>query len=80
MRIYTEDSLLNFEFWSGGKDTSKYLTDGEILEIENYLESEYPDGMSETEINDFFWFDDDFIAELLGYSDFDELMSRNEDI
>ena len=54
MKIYTEKSLNNFDFWSGAKDTVKYLTEDEVNQIENILEDCFPDGMSETEINDFF--------------------------
>ena len=76
MKIYIEKSLSNFEFWSGAKDTIKYLTDEELDTIESILEDWYPDGMSETEINDFFWFEEDTIAEWLGYNDFEEIMNR----
>lgn len=78
MKIYTENSLTNFEFWSGAKDTVKYLTDEELDTIENILEEMYPDGVDETTINDIFWFEDDWIAEMLGYNDFEEIMNREE--
>lgn len=77
MRIYTEQSLKNFDFWSGAKDTVKYLTVEELDTIEEMLEELYPEGMDETEINDFFWFDDDTIAEWLGYNNFEEIMERD---
>ena len=35
MKIYSEKSLKDFEFWSGAKDTVKYLTEDEINLIEN---------------------------------------------
>ena len=35
--------------------------------------------MSDTELNDFIWFEDDTIAEWLGYNDFDEIMNRSEE-
>lgn len=77
MKIYSETSLKNFQFWSGAKDVVKFLTDAELDYLESILESEiFPDGASETEINDFFWFEDDTIAEFLGYSDFGEIMNR----
>lgn len=79
MKIYKEDSLRNFDFWSGAVDTVKYLTEEELDRIETILEDAYPDGMDETEINDFFWFEDDTIAEWLGYDDFEELMNRDEE-
>lgn len=74
MKIYTEQSLSNFEFWSGAKDTVKYLNDNDFDTIEAILDEVYPDGMDETTINDLFWFDEDTIAEWLGYSDFEELV------
>lgn len=74
MKIYTEQSLSNFEFWSGAKDTVKYLNDDDFDTIEAMLDEVYPEGMDETTINDFFWFDEDTIAEWLGYSDFEELV------
>ena len=79
MKIYSETSLNNFEFWSGAKDTIKYLTESELDTIESYLEELYPEGMTDTELNDFMWFEDDTIAEWLGYNDFDEIMNRNEE-
>jgi len=79
MRIYKEESLRNFNFWSGAKDTVKYLTEDELETIENMLEEINPDGMSETEINDFFWFEDETIADWLGYNDFEEIMNRDEE-
>lgn len=79
MKIYKEESLSNFEFWSGAVDTVKYLTDDELDKIEEMLEELNPNGMDETDINDFFWFEDDTIAEWLGYEDFEALMKRDEE-
>lgn len=79
MIIKTETTLKNFDFWSGAKDTVKYLTESELETIESYLEELYPEGMTDTELNDFMWFDDDTIAEWLGYNDFDEIMNRSEE-
>jgi len=79
MRFYKEESLTSFEFWSGAKDTVNYLTYDELNTIESILEDNETE-MSETDINDFFWFEDDTIAEWLGYENFEELMKREEDI
>ena len=79
MKIYAEKSLRDFDFWSGARDTVKYLTDDELDQIEAILEDCNPDGMDETEINDFFWFEDDTIADWLGYGDFEELMHRDDE-
>ena len=73
MKIYQDIDLTNFEFWSGAKDNAEMLTDDELYQIQAILEDEYPDGMDETELNDIFWFEDDFIAQCLGYDDYDQL-------
>lgn len=72
MKIYSEKSLRNFEFWSGAKENANELTIAQLDEVENILEDMYPGGMSETEINDLFWFDFDTIKEWLGITDDEE--------
>ena len=68
MKIVSEISLRNFEFWSGAKDHALYLTDDEFDTIEAMLEDCYPEGLTETDVNDLFWFDFDTIwTEWLGY-------------
>lgn len=79
MKIYKEDSLRNFEFWSGARDRVQYLTADELDTIETILEDIYPDGIDETTVNDIFWFEEDTIAEWLGYNDFEEIMNRDKD-
>lgn len=66
MKLYKEESISNFEFWSGAKDNAEKLTDDEFNTIEAILEDTYPDGMSETELNDLFWFDFETVAEWIG--------------
>ena len=66
MTIKTEQSLRNFEFWSGAKANAGLLTDEELDRIEAELEYLYPDGMTDTEINDLFWFDFEWVCEVLG--------------
>lgn len=78
MKIYKEESLRSCRFWSGAMDTAKYLTGNELDTIEEILEELYPDGMDETELNDIFWFEDDMIAEWLGYESFEAIMMREE--
>ncbi|MDR0325076.1 MAG: hypothetical protein LBI19_03150 [Oscillospiraceae bacterium] len=73
MKITTETSLRHFEFWSGAADRVKILTWEQLDTIESILEDLYPDGMDETALNDLFWFDEDTIAEWLGYDSFDEI-------
>ena len=77
MRVYKEvSSAYDFEFWGGAKDTVKYLLDHEVNIIFDHLEMLNPEGMTETEVNDFFWFDRDSIAKWLGYDDFEEIINN----
>ena len=66
MTIKTEQSLRNFEFWSGAKDNAAMMTAEELDSVENELEAMYPEGMTDTEINDLFWFDFEYVCDLIG--------------
>ena len=66
MTIKTEQSLRNFEFWSGAKSNAAMMTAEELDSVENELEAMYPEGMTDTEINDLFWFDFEYVCELIG--------------
>ena len=66
MKVFSEISLVNFEFWSGAKDNAKQLTYQEMEELEFMLEDIFPDGCSDTQLNDLFWFDFNVICEWLG--------------
>lgn len=79
MKIYVELSVRNFEFWSGGKDRASELTDIDWDIIEPNLEELFPDGCSDTELNDFFWFDFNTIAEWLGYRDEEDFCHKRSD-
>ena len=72
MKIYSEKSLRNFEFWSGAKENANELTGAQLDEVETILEDLYPNGMDETQINDLFWFDFDTIKEWLGITEEEE--------
>ena len=71
MRIKTDKSLQHFQFWSGAKELAERLTWEELIEIENQLEELYPNGLDETELNDLFWFDSEFICDLIGQTEED---------
>ena len=79
MKITSEKSLVDFEAWSGAADTKNSLTDEQMRTIESSLEEAYPDGMDETDLNDFLWFDRDTIAEWLGFTDWEHLTGEEED-
>lgn len=73
MKIYKEENLRHFEFWSGAKDGAARLTFEQLDQVENILEDCYPEGMEKTKINDLFWFDFDTVCEWLDIPGEDEL-------
>lgn len=77
MKIISDISLKNFQFWSGGKETAEDLTDEQFDRIECELENNYPDGMTDTELNDLFWFDREYVYKVAGvYPKFFKLTSN----
>ena len=67
MTITYELDLNSFEAWSGAKETLERIQrEGKCTELENILEELYPDGMTETELNDLLWFDSESVYEWLG--------------
>lgn len=75
MKIFKEESLRYFEFWSGAKENAKELSGEQLDNLETILEDAYPDGIDATTLNDLMWFEFDTIKEWLGIEDDDE----NED-
>ena len=74
MIVYEEISLKEFPFWGPAESHIKYLTDEEFELIEQKLN--YDDtqrGIDKTDLNDLFAYDEDYIANILGYNNFDEL-------
>ena len=80
MKIIMETSLENFEAWSGGRDTLNTLKEKDLCDrLESIIEYEYPDGVTDTELNDLLWFEEDAIAEWLGFSDWEDLVNDGEE-
>lgn len=81
MKYIVEESLRNFNFWSGGKERADMCSSSELDCIEEFLEEIEPeDGWTDTAINDMFWFEFDTLAQHLGYKneeDFDMQHSSN---
>lgn len=69
MKYYIEQSLENFNAWSGGKDTLDVLIKKNDCDAVEQLieETTTEEGLSETAVNDFLWFERDYIAQYLGY-------------
>ena len=77
MKICTEINLNNFNTWAGANSTKDELTWEELDILEEALNELYPDGLDETTVNDILWFETDWIAELLGYSDWEDLIDNH---
>lgn len=77
MKIVTEVSLKDFEFWSGAVAVRRRFTDEEMDAIEEVLDGEYEYGNSldATDLNDLFWFDTEWLLEVLEIDE-DEFWNR----
>ena len=67
MKIMTETTLKGFNAWSGAIETKKIILDAGLEEEFEMLNDEcYPNGLTDTELNDLLWFESDWILENLG--------------
>ena len=67
MKVHTEISLVNFDAWSGAKETKETIIDNDKEnDFESLIEELYPDGLTDTQLNDILWFEEDWIFENLG--------------
>ncbi len=59
---YEINKIDEFKAWSGAVETVKAIIENDKQdEFMFILEDIFPNGCTETELNDFLWFDDDFI-------------------
>lgn len=77
MKIHSEKSLFDFEFWSGASDFAAKLTRSEMETIEGILEDLYPEGIDETALNDLFWHDSETVADWIG-EDIEDIYNRED--
>jgi hypothetical protein len=68
MKTYNENATLrDFDAWSGAIDTKETILEHhKSTEFDALMEDLYPDGLSETQLNDILWFEEDWIFESLG--------------
>ena len=67
------DDLSDFEAWAGGEDTKNAICEaGKGLEFIQALEAAGYTELSETELNDMLWFQNEFCLGLVG-------LKKNED-
>lgn len=80
MTIKSDISLENFGAWSGGRSTLDRITkEGKCGELESMLEDLYPDGMTDTQLNDLLWFDSDTVFGWLGIRTYDQIKEELEE-
>lgn len=70
MKTYNENTTLeNFNAWSGAVETKNTIIEkGFSKKFDNLICAIYPDGLTETQLNDILWFEEDWIFETLGIS------------
>lgn len=67
MRVYKETYLAEFNAWCGGAHTQSVIINaGKEEQFDELIDDWYPDGLSETELNDLLWFDDELLFKELG--------------
>lgn len=68
MRVYNDNlTLVNFDAWSGAVETKEtIINEGKAEQFDNLIEELYPDGLTDTQLNDLLWFEEDWVFEMLG--------------
>jgi hypothetical protein len=71
MYIKTEiTDLADFEAWSDAKNTKNAILEADLgEEFMEALEEQYPEGITDTELNDLLWFEETRCYELVGLND-----------
>lgn len=63
-------TLDDYEPWSGAVETFNTIKDNNMLDdFELLIEDCYPDGITQTQLNDILWFDSEWVLEQLGLND-----------
>lgn len=67
MKIISETNLLNFEAWGGAINTKNIIIEADKDDLfDQTIEDIYPEGLTDTQLNDILWFEADWIYEILG--------------
>lgn len=78
MTYTVEKPLSQFEFWSGAKERTDHLTTDQLDRLDDLLPEILGENPTDTAINDLFWFEEDFIAQLLGFDSWEALERYND--
>tara|TARA_R110001606_G_scaffold397068_1_gene572528 strand:- start:26 stop:244 length:219 start_codon:yes stop_codon:yes gene_type:complete len=67
MKTIREKQFIHFDAWMGGEDTKKtIIEEGKQENFELLIEELYPNGITESGLNDILWFDSEWVFETLG--------------
>lgn len=67
MRIYSEFDINTFGAWAGAIDTKKHIIEtGNAENFNAMMDDIFPDGCTDTEMNDLLWFDSSTVYDWLG--------------
>ena len=70
MKIISEQSISEFNAWSGAKETQQIIIDNDKEnDFDLLIEEIYPEGLTDGQLNDLLWFDSEWIFEQLGISE-----------
>ena len=73
MKIISEISVRDFKAWSGAESTlQRIIEEDKVDEFDTQIEELYPDGLTDTQLNDLLWFDSESVFEWLDITDEEE--------
>ena len=78
MTYTVEKPLSQFEFWSGAKERTDHLTIEQLDRLDNLMPEVLGENPTDAAINNLFWFEEDYIAQLLGFNSFEALVRHND--
>lgn len=78
MTYTVEKPLSQFEFWSGAKERTDHLTIEQLDRLDGLMPEVLGENPTDTAINDLFWFEEDYIAQLLGFDSWEALERYND--
>ena len=66
MRVISEMRLVDFKPWCGAKSTwERIINENKEQWFEDIIEDLYPDGLTDTNLNDILWFESEWLYESL---------------
>ena len=81
MKIVNDSATLEkFPAWSGAIQTKEQIIEaGKAEAFESMIEELYPDGLTDTALNDLLWFESDWIFESLGMTSEEDEPEEDEE-